>query len=62
MLGIEYFGNLEHYCFEKYDIWDFFNQSVTSSMTSYKLKGKLWNLANDFLNFLISYFCLFDKF
>ena len=23
MLGIEYFGNLEHYCFEKYDISDF---------------------------------------
>ena len=20
MLGIEYFGNLKHYCFEKYDI------------------------------------------
>ena len=34
MLGIEYFGNLKHYCFEKYDISDFFSQSVTSSTTS----------------------------
>ena len=41
MLGIEYFGNLEHYCFEKYDIWEFFSQTVTSSMMSYKFKGKL---------------------
>ena len=41
MLEIEYFGSLEHYCFEKYDISDFFNQSVMSSMTSYKFKGKL---------------------
>ena len=47
MLGIEYFGNLEHYCFEKYDIWEFFSQTVSSSMTSFKFKGKLWNLAND---------------
>ena len=38
MLGIEYFGNLEHYCCEKYDVSDFFSQSVTSSMTTYKLK------------------------
>ena len=36
MLGIEYFGNLEHYCFEKYDIWEFFSQTVASLMTSYK--------------------------
>ena len=41
MLGIDYFGNVEHYCFEKCDISDFFSQSVTSSMTSYKFKGKL---------------------
>ena len=27
MLGFEYFGNLAHYCFEKYDISDFF-QSI----------------------------------
>ena len=27
MLGIEYFDNLEHYCFEKYDISDLF-QSI----------------------------------
>ena len=39
MLGIEYFGNLEHYCFE--NISDFFSQSVTSSMTSYKFMEKL---------------------
>ena len=32
MLGIEYFGNLEHYCFEKYDITNFFSRSVTSLM------------------------------
>ena len=41
MLGIEYLGNLEHYCFEKYDISDFFGQSVTSLTTSYKFKEKL---------------------
>ena len=40
MLGIEYFGDLEHYCFEKYDITDFFSQFVTSLMKLYKLKGK----------------------
>ena len=34
MLRIEYFGNLEHYCFEKYDILEFFSQTVTLSMTS----------------------------
>ena len=27
MLGIEYFDNFEHYCFEKYDISDLF-QSI----------------------------------
>ena len=40
MLGIEYFGDLEHYCFEKYDITDFSSQFVTSLMKLYKLKGK----------------------
>ena len=41
MLGIEYFGNLEHYCLEKNVIPDFFGQSVTSPMTSYKFRCKL---------------------
>ena len=27
MLGVEYIDNLEHYCFEKYDISDLF-QSI----------------------------------
>ena len=36
MLGIEYFGNLEHYCFEKNVISDFFGRSVTSPMMSYR--------------------------
>ena len=36
MLGIEYFGNLEHYCFKKNVIAGFFSRSVTSLMTSYK--------------------------
>ena len=27
MLGIKYFDNLEHYCFEKYDIFNLF-QSI----------------------------------
>ena len=44
---IEYFGNLEHYCFKKNVISDFFSWSVTSPMTSYNFRGKLWNLAND---------------
>ena len=47
MLGIEYFGNLEHYCYKKNVISDFFSRSVTSPMTSYKFRGKLRNLAND---------------
>ena len=29
MLEIEYFGNLEHYCFKKNVISDFFSRSVT---------------------------------
>ena len=41
MLGIEYFGNPKHYCFEKYDISDFSVNLVTSLMTSYKFKRKL---------------------
>ena len=47
MLGIEHFGNLEHYCFEKYDISEFASPYVTSLMTSYRFKKKLQNLAND---------------
>ena len=41
MFGIEYFGNLEHYCFEKYDISDFFSPSMMSLVTSYKFECKL---------------------
>ena len=47
MLGIEYFGNLEHYCFKKNVIADFFSQSVMSPMKSYKFRCKLKNLASD---------------
>ena len=47
MFGIDYFGNLEHYCFKKNVISDFFSRIVTSPMTSYKFGGKLRNLAND---------------
>ena len=57
MLGIEYFGNLEHYCFEKNVISDFFSGFLTSPMTSYKFRGKLRNLANDII---IVHFCLSD--
>ena len=32
MLGIKYFGNLEHYCLKKNIISDFFTRSVTSPM------------------------------
>ena len=44
MLEIEYFGHLEHCCFEKNVISDFFGQSVTSPMTSYRLGAncKIW--------------------
>ena len=41
MLGIEYFGNFEHYCFKKNVFSDFFSLSVTLPMTSYKFRGKL---------------------
>ena len=41
MLGIEYFGNLEHCCFEKNVISDFLSRSVTSPMTSYKFRCKM---------------------
>ena len=37
MLEIEYFGKLEHYCFESNDISNFFSQSVTSYKFKYKL-------------------------
>ena len=47
MLGIEYFGNLEHYCFKKNVISNFFSRSVTPLMTSYIFSCKLLNLAND---------------
>ena len=39
-LGIEYFGNLETYCFEKNVNSDFFSHILTSSMTSYKFRCK----------------------
>ena len=41
MLEIKYFGHLEHYCFEKNVISDFFGRSVTSPMTSYRFRCKL---------------------
>ena len=41
MLGIEYFGNFEHYCFKENVIGDFLGRSVTSLMTSYKFRCKL---------------------
>ena len=41
MLGIKYFGHLEHYCFEKNVISDFFGRYVTSPMTSYRFRCKL---------------------
>ena len=41
MLGIEHFDNLEHYCFEKYDISEFASRSVTLLMTSYRFKKKI---------------------
>ena len=41
MLGIKYFGHLEHYCFEKNAISIFFSRSVTSPMTSYRFRCKL---------------------
>ena len=41
MFGIEYFGNLEHYCFKKNVISDFSSRSVTSPMASYKFSCKL---------------------
>ena len=44
MLEIEYFGHLEHYCFEKNVISDFFGRSVTSPMASYRFRCKLQNL------------------
>ena len=44
MLEIEYFGHLEHYCFEKNVISDFFGRSVTLPMTSYRFRNKLLNL------------------
>ena len=47
MLGIEYFGNLEHYCFKKNVISDFFSRSLTSPMMLYKFRGKLCNMANE---------------
>ena len=37
----------------------FFSWSVTSPMTSYKFRGKLWNLANDVI---IAYFWLSEVF
>ena len=57
MLGIEYFGTIEHYCFKKNVISDFFSRSVTSPMTSYIFSCKLYNLGND-----VRIFCLFGIF
>ena len=64
MLGIECFCNLEHYCFKRNVISDFFSQSVTSPMTSYKCRCKLYNLANDVIivYFSLSEFFLFQFF
>ena len=47
MLGIDYFGNLKHYCFEKYDTSEISSRSVTSLMMPYKFKKKLQNLADE---------------
>ena len=47
MLGIEYFGNLQQYCFKKNVISDFFSRSVTSPTTSYIFRCKLYSLVND---------------
>ena len=41
MLGIEYFGHLEHYCFEENVISDFVGRSVASPMTPYRVWCKL---------------------
>ena len=45
VLGIEYFGNIEHYCFKKNVISYFFSRSVTSSisfMTIASILSDLW--------------------
>ena len=60
MLGIKYFGHLEHYCFEKNAISDFFGRSVTSPMTSYRFRCKLQNLGMTSLKFIFdfqNFFC-----
>ena len=48
MLGIEHFGNLEHYCFKKNVISDIFGRSETSPMTSYILvaNSKIWRMTS----------------
>ena len=61
MLGIEYFGNLEHCCYKKNAISDFFSWSVTSPMTSYKFRGKFvksgeWR-HNSFIIDFSNFFC-----
>ena len=69
MLGIKYFGHLEHYCFEKNDMSDFFGRSATSPMTSYILGAdcKIWKWRHNslfltFRSFSVPIFCLFGIF
>ena len=47
MVGIEYFGHLEHYCFEKNVISDFFGLYVTSPMTLYRFRCKIVKSGNE---------------
>ena len=54
MVGIKYFGHLEHYCFEKNYISDFFGRSVTSPMTSY--------IFMSYNSHTVPIFCLFGIF
>ena len=62
MLGIKYFGHLEHYCFEKNVISDFFGRSVTSPMTSYRFRC-LFDLGDvTIVYFGLSEFFLFQFF
>ena len=37
MLGVEYFGNLEHYCFEKYDISDFRHTNLSANCKTFRM-------------------------
>ena len=67
MLGIEYFGNLEHCCFEKNVLSDSFSRSVMSCKFRCKLvvKSGEWRHNSLFLTFRIfsvPIFCLFGIF